>query len=212
MLKERQDFFIKLLLEHIGITFTTILIATILGIAIGVLTSEKKSISPFVLGGINFLYTIPTISFLGLMIPILGIGNKTAIFTLIVYALLPIVNSTYVGLKNVDGTLLEASVGMGCTKRQILYKVKLPLAFPYILSGIRSMAVMSISLAGMASFVGAGGLGVAIYRGITTNNKTMIIIGSLLIAFLALTVDFIISRFERKIKSAHSTVRKTRKN
>ncbi len=212
MLKERQDFFIKLLFEHIGITFITILIATILGVGIGILTSEKKSLSPFVLGTINFLYTIPTISFLGLMIPILGIGNKTAIVTLIVYALLPIVNSTYVGLKNVDSTLLEASVGMGCTKRQILYKVKLPLAFPYILSGIRSMAVMSISLAGMASFVGAGGLGVAIYRGITTNNKTMIIIGSLLIAILALTVDYIISLFEKKIQFSRSSNSKTRKN
>ena len=96
--------------------------------------------------------------------------------------------------------LLEAATGMGSTKMQTLIKVKLPLAMPVIISGIRSMAVMTIALAGIASFIGAGGLGVAIYRGITTNNKAMTLVGSLLIAILAIVVDFLIGRIEKMAK------------
>ncbi|MFV0519950.1 MAG: ABC transporter permease [Lachnospirales bacterium] len=197
---ERLDFFAELFLEHIVISFIAIIIATFLGIALGIYISDKNKIKTVVLNIVSFLYTIPAISFLGLLIPFLGIGNKTAIFTLTIYALLPIVNSTYVGITNIEKSLLEASLGMGCTKRQILYKIKLPLAFPYILAGIRNMAVMTISLTGIASFVGAGGLGVAIYRGITTNNKSITFIGSILIALLAITVDHGLGCFEKRIK------------
>lgn len=109
---------------------------------------------------------------------------------LTIYALLPMVRNTHTGITNVDVVILEAAKGMGSTPLQILLKIKLPLAMPIILSGIRNMVTMTIALAGIASFIGAGGLGVAIYRGITTNNTAMTMVGSLLIALLALIMDF----------------------
>jgi len=110
------------------------------------------------------------------------------------------VRNTHTGLTNVNPLLIEAATGMGSTKWQVLYKIKLPLAMPVIVAGIRNMAVMTIALAGIASFIGAGGLGVAIYRGITTNNKAMTVVGSLLIAVLAIAVDFIIGAVEKHTK------------
>lgn len=196
----RWDFFLGLLLEHLQIAIISIVIAMILGLAIGVFISEfYKSAKP-VMGLVNFIYTIPSISLLGFLIPLSGIGDTTAIIALTVYALLPMVRNTYTGLTNVSPLLIEAATGMGSTKFQVLYKIKLPLAMPIIMAGIRNMAVMTIALAGIASFIGAGGLGVAIYRGITTNNKAMTLVGSLLIAVLAIVVDTIIGKIEKAVQ------------
>ena len=187
---EKQDFFLNLLWEHLKISLLAIIIAILIGGLVGVLISEfKKSAKP-TLGIINFLYTIPSISMLGFLIPFSGVGNATAVIALTIYALLPMVRNTHTGITNVDVVILEAAKGMGSTPLQILLKIKLPLAMPIILSGIRNMVTMTIALAGIASFIGAGGLGVAIYRGITTNNTAMTMVGSLLIALLALIMDF----------------------
>ena len=118
---------------------------------------------------------------------------------LTVYALLPMVRNTHTGMTNVDPAILEAAKGMGSTRMQILFKIKLPLAMPVILSGIRNMVTMTIALAGIASFIGAGGLGVVIYRGITTNNTAMTTVGSLLIALLALGTDFLLGFIEKRM-------------
>lgn len=195
---EKKEFFFDLLLEHIQISAVSILIAIVIGLFIGILISEYKKTSKLTLSVISFLYTIPSISMLGFLIPFTGVGNTTAIIVLTIYALLPMVRNTYTGLTNVDENIIEAAKGMGSTDSQILYKIKLPLSMPIILSGIRSMAIMTIALGGIASFIGAGGLGVAIYRGITTNNANMTIVGSILIALLALFVDFILSCLEKK--------------
>lgn len=195
---EKKEFFFDLLLEHIQISAVSILIAIVIGLFIGILISEYKKTSKLTLSVISFLYTIPSISMLGFLIPFTGVGNTTAIIVLTIYALLPMVRNTYTGLTNVDENIIEAAKGMGSTDSQILYKIKLPLSMPIILSGIRSMATMTIALGGIASFIGAGGLGVAIYRGITTNNANMTIVGSILIALLALFVDFILSCLEKK--------------
>ncbi|WP_216221016.1 ABC transporter permease [Clostridium gasigenes] len=197
---DRWDFFLKLIIEHLKIAGFSILIAAIIGLVLGVLISEFKKTSTFILGITNFIYTIPSISLLGFLIPFSGIGNTTAIITLTIYALLPIVRNTYTGIENIDSSIIEAAKGMGSTSFEILYKIKLPLATTVILSGLRNMVVMTIALAGIASFIGAGGLGVAIYRGITTNNSTMTVAGSLLIALLALVADFIIGSVEKIIK------------
>lgn len=130
-----------------------------------------------VLGAVNFIYTIPSISLLGFLIPFSGIGNATAIIALTVYGLLPMVRNTYTGITTIDPLIIEAATGMGSTRWQVLYKIKLPLALLVIMSGLRNMATMTIALAGIASFIGAGGLGVAIYRGITTNNSAMTMAG-----------------------------------
>ena len=203
LLTERSAFFINLCIQHITISMIAICIAIIIGGCIGIFVSEYSKTSKPVLGIINFLYTIPSISMLGFLIPLSGIGNTTAIIALTLYALLPMVRNTYTGIRNVDENIIEASRGMGSTDFQILTKIKLPLALPVIMSGIRNMVTMTIALAGIASFIGAGGLGVAIYRGITTNNAAMTITGSLLIALLALVFDAVLGFIEKSLQVKH---------
>ena len=197
---ERYDFFLKLTLEHLKISGISIIIATLIGGILGILISEYKKTSTLVLSITNFLYTIPSISLLGFLIPFSGIGNTTAIIALTIYALLPMIRNTYAGIDNIDKSIIESARGMGSTEFQILYKIKIPLATTVILAGFKNMVVMTIALAGIASFIGAGGLGVAVYRGLTTNNQTMTIAGSLLIALLALLCDLIIGGIEKIIK------------
>ena len=199
LFSQRSDFFGRLLLEHIEISLAAIVIAILFGGFVGILIAEYDHAAKPTLSVINFLYTIPSISMLGFLIPFSGIGNATAIIALTIYALLPMVKNTHTGLTNVDASILEAAKGMGSTRAQILFKIKLPLAMPVIMSGIRSMVTMTIALAGIASFIGAGGLGVAIYRGITTNNAAMTMDGSLLIALLALITDFVLGVVEKRL-------------
>ena len=199
LLTEDFKFFLNLTIEHILISLLAISIASVLGIILGIIISEYRRFSGLILGTVNILYTIPSIALLGFFITITGVGNTTALIALIIYALLPIIRSTYTGIVNINPLIIEASEGMGSTKLQQLFKVKLPLALPVLMSGIRNMVTMTIALAGIASFVGAGGLGVAIYRGITTNNSAMTFLGSLLIAILALVFDFILGLIEKRL-------------
>ncbi len=200
----RWDFFSRLLIEHMAISAISIFFAMLLGLILGIYISEHERSSSAVLAVVNFIYTIPSISLLGFLIPFSGIGNGTAIIALTVYALLPMVRNTHTGLTHIDPAILEAAVGMGSTPWQVLYKIKLPLALPVIAAGLRNMAVMTIALAGIASFIGAGGLGVAIYRGITTNSKEMILAGSALTALLAIIVDFLIGILEKRATRHYS--------
>ena len=199
LLTEDFNFFLNLTVEHILISLLAISIASVLGIILGIIISEYRRFSGLILGTVNILYTIPSIALLGFFITITGVGNTTALIALIIYALLPIIRSTYTGIVNINPLIIEASEGMGSTKLQQLFKIKLPLALPVLMSGIRNMVTMTIALAGIASFVGAGGLGVAIYRGITTNNSAMTFLGSLLIAILALIFDFILGLIEKRL-------------
>lgn len=201
LIQERSDFFMKLTIEHLQLSFIAIVIASVLGLLFGIFISEYRKTSGFVLGVVNFIYTIPSISLLGFLIPFSGIGNTTVIIALTIYGLLPMVRSTHTGIETIDPSIIEAARGMGSTDFQILYKIKLPLALPVIMSGLRNMAIMTIALTGIASFIGAGGLGVAIYRGITTNNTAMTVAGSLLIALLAFAMDFVLGRVEKLISS-----------
>lgn len=204
----KKGFFCDLIWEHIEISLAAILIAVLLGGIVGIVISEFEKTAKPTLGVINFLYTIPSISMLGFLIPFSGVGNATAIIALTIYALLPMVRNTHTGITNVDAAILEAAEGMGSTRLQILFKIKLPLALPVILSGIRSMVTMTIALAGIASFIGAGGLGVAIYRGITTNNTAMTMIGSFLIAILALFFDFLLGFIEKRLNKRGKNAKK----
>ena len=205
LLTEDFKFFLNLAVEHILISLLAISIASVLGIILGIIISEYRRFSGLILGIVNILYTIPSIALLGFFITITGVGNTTALIALIIYALLPIIRSTYTGIVNINPLIIEASEGMGSTKLQQLFKVKLPLALPVLMSGIRNMVTMTIALAGIASFVGAGGLGVAIYRGITTNNSAMTFLGSLLIAILALIFDFILGIIEKRLTNHKRT-------
>ena len=196
---ERSSFFAELILQHIRIAGISVTVSLVLGLVIGVIISEYRKPAQIIMNVINVLYTIPSISMLGFLIPFTGIGDKTAIIALSIYGLLPIVRNTYTGISTIQPFLTEVATGMGSTRGQVLFRVKLPLALPVILAGVRSMVVMTISLSGIASYIGAGGLGVAIYRGITTNNASMTYAGSILIALVALISDRLIYLLEKKI-------------
>ena len=196
---ERSSFFAELILQHIRIAGISVTVSLVLGLVIGVIISEYRKPAQIIMNVINVLYTIPSISMLGFLIPFTGIGDKTAIIALSIYGLLPIVRNTYTGISTIQPFLTEVATGMGSTRGQVLFRVKLPLALPVKLAGVRSMVVMTISLSGIASYIGAGGLGVAIYRGITTNNAAMTYAGSILIALVALISDRLIYLLEKKI-------------
>ena len=199
LLRDEAPFFLHLTAEHLLISLSAIVIATIVGVLLGIFISEYRKYAAWFLGAVNMLYTIPSIALLGFFISITGVGNLTALIALILYALLPIIRSTYTGITHINPLIIEAAEAMGSTRWQLLYKIKLPLALPVLMSGIRNMVTMTIALAGIASFVGAGGLGVAIYRGITTNNSAMTLVGSVLIALLALGLDFFLAKIEKRL-------------
>ena len=200
IMTERSTFFLQLMIEHLWISGAAIGIAIIVGGTAGILIYRyERAVAP-TLGMVNFLYTIPSISMLGFLIPFFGIGNTAAIIALTIYALLPMVRATHTGLAQIPASLSEAGASLGGSDFYVMTRVQLPLAMPIIMAGIRNMATMTIALAGIASFIGAGGLGVAIYRGITTNNPALTIAGSLLIAVLALSADAVLGRAEAWLK------------
>ena len=201
---QRGDWFVELLLGHISLAFTAIAMSGSLGLLLGVSIAQCPRLAPPVMGLCNVLYTVPAISLLGILIPFTGIGDRTAAIALTIYGVMPMVRNTYVGLTSVDPDILEAAKGMGSTWRQMLFRVKLPMAAGVILAGLRNTVVMTISVAGIASFVGAGGLGVAIYRGITIYDPAMTAAGSILIALLAFLCDLALGALERYFKKRGS--------
>ncbi len=198
---QRYDFFLELLWQHIFITAVAVVLITILGLTLGVLMTKNTHLAKIILVLTNFVYTIPAIAMFGVLVTVTGIGNKSAVLALVLYGILPIIRNTYTGITEVDAQIIEAAVGMGVTPRQLLLKIQLPLALPMIITGFRTMVIMTISLGGIASFIGAGGLGRAIYRGITTYYPAMIVAGSLLVAGLAIFADLIFELVEKKVKS-----------
>lgn len=182
------------------LTLIAVGIITGLGLVLGVVMTRSKVLAKVLLAVTNFLYTIPSIALFGFLVIITGIGNKSAIVALVIYGLLPVIRNTYVGISEVDKEIIESAIGVGSTDIQLLFKVQLPLALPVIFAGLRTMVVMTIALCGIASFIGAGGLGVAIWRGITTNFPEMTIAGSLLVALLAVIADFIFGKIENAMK------------
>ena len=192
ILWDRREFFLICLLEHIRISLTAVVCAGVLGILLGALISRHEKLAGVVLGVINVIYTIPSISLLGFLIPF-------TVIALTVYGLLPIVRNTYTGLTNVDASILEVAEGLGTDGRQMMLGIRFPLALPVIIGGFRNMVVMIIAMGGIASFIGAGGLGAAIYRGITTYNMTLTAAGSVLIALLALFSDWLLARAQKAV-------------
>ncbi len=176
-------------LQHIGLTFISLLIAVLVGMPLGILITRRRKLAAPVLGFAGILQTIPSIALLGFMIPLLGIGPIPAIVALFLYALLPIIQNTYTGIKEVNATVVEAAIGMGMSRRQILYKIQLPLAMPVLLAGIRTATVINVGVATLAAYIAAGGLGEFIFGGIALNNTNMILAGAIPAALLAIVFD-----------------------
>src|SRR5690554_601490 len=160
---DRLPFFLELMGQHIVITLICVFIITVVGLCLGILMTKHVLLAGIVLRLTSFLYTIPSIAIFGILVSISGIGLTSAVIAIVLYGLLPMVRSTYTGLIEVDDDVIEAAVGMGTDRRQLLFWVRLPLALPVIFNGFRTMAVMTIALGGIASFIGAGGLGRAIW-------------------------------------------------
>ncbi len=192
-MQQQHDKLLTQTLEHIGLTFISLLIAVFVGLPLGILIARKRPLSGPVLGIAGVLQTIPSIALLGFMIPLLGIGAKPAIVALFLYALLPIIRNTYTGVTGVDASVKEAALAMGMSLKQVLFKVELPLAMPVILAGIRTATVINVGVATLASYIAAGGLGEFIFGGISLNNSNMILAGAIPAALLAILFDLLLS-------------------
>ncbi len=186
--------------EHVFLVFVSTGAAILLGVPLGVLLTRVKGLRTPVLGFANVMQTVPSLALFGLLIPIPfigGIGARTAIIALALYALLPVIRNTVTGILGIDPKLIEAADAMGMTGGQRLRMVELPLAMPVILTGIRVAVVISVGVATVAAAVGAGGLGTYIFRGLRQNDNNLLVAGALASALLALLCDFALGQFER---------------
>ncbi|MEN1760283.1 ABC transporter permease [Anoxynatronum sibiricum] len=199
--RDRSDFFWELFVQHVYITLIAVGIITVLGLVLGIAMTKNKWMAGLLLRLTSFLFTIPSIALFGVLVSITGIGLRSALIAIILYGLLPMIRNTYTGLIEVDPEIMEAAEGMGSTPGQLLLRIQLPLALPVIFSGFRTMVVMTIALGGIASFIGAGGLGRAIWRGISTNYAEMTIAGSLLIALFAIITDMMLEKVEQYLRT-----------
>jgi osmoprotectant transport system permease protein len=188
-----------LLVQHIGLVAISTAVAVLIGLPLGVLAARRPGWRGPVLGLANVLQTIPSLALFGLLIPVFGIGAWTAITALVVYALLPIVRNTYAGITGVDPAVREAGRGMGMTEGELLRLVELPLAAGVILAGVRVATVVSVGIATIAAAIGAGGLGVYIFRGVATVDDTLILAGAVPAALLAILADALLGFAERRL-------------
>ena len=191
--------------EHLTLVVLAMLIAMAIALPLGMVIVERPALRALSMGIANIFQTIPSLALFGLLIPIPfigGIGRRTAIVALVLYALLPILRNTYVGLSGIDPAVLEAAEAMGMTSAQILFRVRVPLALSVILAGIRTATVITIGVATIAAEIGAGGLGTFIFRGVALVSDSLILAGAMPAALLALLADFLLGLLERRLRVA----------
>jgi osmoprotectant transport system permease protein len=186
-------------LEHLQLTAIAVAIAIVIGVPLGAFLVRERKLSGPVLAAIGVIQTVPSLALLGLLIPLLGIGEKPAVLALFLYALLPIVRNTFSGLDGIDPAAIDAARGMGMRDRQILLKVSLPLALPVVMGGIRTSTVINVGVATLAALVGAGGLGKFIFRGIAMVDGKTILLGAIPAALLALALDGLLALVEWRL-------------
>ncbi|HEY6291109.1 MAG TPA: ABC transporter permease [Terriglobia bacterium] len=193
----------ELTLEHLRLVGVSMLLAVLAGVPTGILLARRPRLEKPVLGVANIVETIPSLALFGLLLPVPWLGDRAdrlAILALALYALLPIIRNTYVGINGVDRAILEAGRGMGLTDRQLLFQVQLPLALSVILAGVRVATVVSVGVATIAAAIGAGGLGEYIFRGLAMVNNNLILAGAIPAALLALTADLVLGLAERRLR------------
>ena len=205
-IEQNMDQALTLGMEHLYLVFLSLFIAMITGIPTGIAITKNDALAQKVLNVANVLMTIPSIALFGIMLPVLapygwGLGKVPAIVALVLYSELPIIRNTYIAIKNVDASLVDAGKGMGLSRWQLLREVEIPIAIPVILAGLRTAAVMNIGIAAIAAYIGAGGLGVFIQQGISRSYEEMIITGALGVSILAILVDTGMALIERCLTS-----------
>jgi osmoprotectant transport system permease protein len=212
---------LELVLEHLLLVSVATGIAIAIGVPLGILLTRKPSLSKPVLGFANIMQTVPSLALFGFLIPVNlylfhvrilgGIGARTAIVALVLYALLPIIRNTFTGIRGVDPAIREAGKGMGMTDRQLLFQVELPLALGVIISGIRVATVICVGTATIAAAIDAGGLGRYIFRGLRMNDNVLILAGAVPAALIALGADLLFGCLERTIQLGRTINTKSRK-
>jgi osmoprotectant transport system permease protein len=186
--------------EHLWLVGISMLLAILIGVPLGILLTRRPKWKAFVLGSTNVVQTIPSLALFGLLLPLPWLGaraDRLAILALALYALLPVVRNTYVGISGISAPVREAAIAMGLTSGQLLWHVELPLALPVMLAGIRVAAVITIGVATIAAAIGAGGLGEFIFRGIAMVDNGVILAGAIPAALMALAADLLLSGFEK---------------
>lgn len=196
------DEVVRATLEHLVLVCASVGIATAIGVPLGVALTRRPSWQRPVLGAANVVQTIPSLALFGLLIPLpmFGIGTRTALVALTLYALLPILRNTVTGIASIDPALREAAVGMGMTDRQLLQRVELPLAAAVIMAGIRVATVIGVGLATIAAPIGAGGLGTLIFSGVASLDDRRILAGAVPSAVMALVADALLGTVERRFR------------
>lgn len=189
--------------QHLWLVGWSTVLAMLIGIPIGILIAHRTRLNKPVLASVNIIQTIPSVALFGFLLPVPWLGaraDRLAILALTLYALLPIIRNTYSGIRGVDAAVVEAGRGMGLTERQLLLQVELPLAISVILSGVRVAMVISVGLATIAAFIGAGGLGQLIFRGVAMVDNRLILAGAIPSAALALIADFGVGQLEKWLR------------
>jgi osmoprotectant transport system permease protein len=189
-------------LEHLWLVAAAMSVAVLIGLPLGIALVRRRALRRWVLGTANVIQTIPSLALFGFLIPVPllgGIGASTAIVALALYALLPILRNTYTGLAGVDPGVLESARAMGMTPRQSLWQVELPLSMGVILAGVRTATVITIGVATIAAAIGAGGLGVFIFRGVAMASNAVILAGAIPAALLAVAADLLLGLLERRL-------------
>ena len=195
--RDHADKLLEQTLTHVGLTFVSLLLALLIGLPLGILIARRTRLASSVLGVAGVLQTVPSVALLGFLIPLLGIGIGPALVALFLYALLPIIRNTFVGITEVSPSVIEAAKGVGMTDAQVLTKVQLPLALPVIFAGVRTATVINVGVATLAAYVAAGGLGEFIFGGIALNNVNMILAGAVPAALLAIGFDLGLARLQK---------------
>lgn len=187
--------------EHLLIVALSMIVATLVGVGLGILSSWKKRLGTVIITIAEIVQTIPSLALLALLMIIFGLGNLTMGIALVLYALLPIIRNTQVALTELPPAIIDAARGMGMSRRQRLTQVEIPLAIPMIFGGIKVALVNSLSIAVMGVLIGSGGLGYIIYRGIQQRNFARILIGAIPVVVIALFFDWAMTKIEQRLST-----------
>jgi len=201
LITNRAEVF-QLTMEHLGLVGVAMMLATAIGIPLGIIVTRHAPLKRWVMGIANVIQTVPSLAMFGFLIPVPfigGIGSRSAIVALTLYALLPILRNTYTGITNVDPAVVEVARGMGMTDGQVLWQVEIPLSLEVILAGVRVATVISVGVATIAAAIGAGGLGTYIFRGVAMVDNQVILAGAIPAAILAVLADVSLGWAERRL-------------
>ncbi|WP_425590414.1 ABC transporter permease [Fictibacillus enclensis] len=203
-----EQFYRHFLMSAYGVLF-----AAIVAIPVGILIARYHRLAGWVISLANVIQTIPALAMLAVLMLVMGLGTNTVVFALFLYSLLPIIKNTYTGIRNVDHALLESGKAMGMTKFQVLRMVELPLAISVIMAGLRTALVITIGIATIGTFIGAGGLGDIILRGTNATDGTSIILaGAIPTAVMAVLADVIMGWLEKRLSPNKKTKRPLQQN